>query len=72
MIDITTIPEDELRKDLEDSYADILACKAVLRVGITTTKSGNVQTRLDANNHFVEVISAELARRNKSSVVVIK
>ena len=71
MTDITTIPEEELRKDLQDSYADILACESALKLGITSYSGGSVQKRLDANKHFVQVISAELERRGKSSVVIL-
>lgn len=69
MEDITKIPEEELRKDLEDSYADIINCEAALLVSITSYSGGSVQERLDANKGFIEAISVELARRQKSSVI---
>lgn len=66
MIDITKIPEEELRKDLEDSYADILACEAALRLGLESYSGGKVEHRLNSNKYFVEVITAELQRRGLS------
>jgi len=58
MTDITTIPEEEFRKDLQDSYADIINCEAALKLEITAYSGGSVQSRLDANKHFVKVISS--------------
>ena len=69
---ISEIPEEELRSDLEDSYQDVIHCEAALKLGITSYSGGSVQSRLDANKHFIEVITAELSRRGKSSVVVTK
>jgi len=71
MVDITTIPEEQLRKDLEESYADIMACEAALRIGVTTYSGGSMQKRLDANRGFIKAIEKELARRGKSAVVVM-
>jgi hypothetical protein len=71
MTDITIIPEEELRHDLEDSYQDLTACEAAIKLGITEWHGKNVQERLDSNKHFIKVISSELARRNKSSVVIV-
>ena len=71
-VDITTIPEEELRKDLEESYSDIMTCEAALRVGVTVYGDGkSVSERLRVNRWLVEKISAELSRRGKSSVVVL-
>lgn len=71
MTDITTIPEEKLRQDLQDSYGDIIACEAALRIGVKTYSGGSVQKRLDANRGFIKVIEAELSRRGKSAVVVL-
>lgn len=71
MDDITLISEEELRKDLEDSYKDILDCEAALKLGLKTYSGGSIHSRLIANKYFVKVIAAELNRRKKSSVVVI-
>ena len=71
MIDIATIPEDELRSDLCDSYRDIQVCEFALLHDVTAYSGGDVQKRLDANKHFVQVIEAELLRRGKSTVVVL-
>ena len=68
---ISEIPEEELRKDLEESYKDLLAAKAALKLGITTCGTGSVQSRIDSNKHFIEVITTELSRRGKSSVTVL-
>jgi hypothetical protein len=69
-VDITTIPEEDLRKDLQESYDDILACESALKLGVMFYSGGSVKERLDKNKYFVRVISKELARREKSSVVV--
>jgi hypothetical protein len=71
MADISNIPEEELRKDLQDSYADIIACEAAMRIGVETYSGGSVQKRLNANRGFIKVIEAELARRGKSAVVAM-
>ena len=63
MVDITTIPQEELEKDLRDSLNDIEACEFVLLLGIETYSQGIVQRRLEANQYFVKVITAELERR---------
>jgi hypothetical protein len=71
-VDIITIPEEKLRADLEESYFDITVCEAALRLGVTTYNNGrSVQDRLQVNVWLVKKISAELARRGKSSVVVM-
>jgi hypothetical protein len=66
MSDITKIPEAELKQDLKDSYADILTCEIALRIGDYTYSGGSIQERLDANKHFVKVITAELKRREQN------
>lgn len=66
MADITKIPDEELAKDLVDSYKDIRICEIALARGITTyddKPEGYVQQRLDVNKHFVLVIQAEQKRR---------
>ena len=63
MTDITTISTYELEKDLLESRNDISACEVALVQGITTYSGGSVEERLQANKHFVEVISKELNRR---------
>jgi hypothetical protein len=65
MVDITTIPEDELKKDLEDSRADIATCEMALVVGVVRFKDMLVADRLRDNQYFVEVILKELNRRTK-------
>ena len=62
-VDIKTISEDELRKDLRDSYKDISDCTRALSIGVFKCGSGSVQKRLDSNKGFVKVITAELERR---------
>ena len=63
-MDITTIPKEELEKDLKDSIADIVICSKALAIGIKEHKGTSVQERLKDNKYFVEVISKELDRRN--------
>jgi len=48
---------------LLDSKDDIQLCELALSHGIKSYGSGSVQRRLNANKHFVEVITAELTRR---------
>jgi hypothetical protein len=63
MVDITTIPTEELKKDLTDSLNDIQACKAGLIMGVVEVLGVSVQYRLEQNETFVKVITAELERR---------
>jgi hypothetical protein len=67
MTDITTIPEAELRKDLQDSHDDIARCKIQLFLGITSYNGNSYQERLDTNQRIIEKIEAELARREKET-----
>ena len=61
---IETFSEVELRKNLDDSYEDIMTCEAALKLGITTYSiDRSVQERLDANKKIVKIIEKELARR---------
>lgn len=66
MIDIKTIPDEKLRQDLSDSYEDIAICANALLLGVTEFANGrSVQERLDDNNKFVKVITAEIERRDE-------
>lgn len=65
MTDITTIPKDELRNDLEDCRNDIALCEMALRLDIVKYPSGNVAERIDCNQRIAKAIEAELARRDK-------
>ena len=67
MIDIKTIPDGTLKKDLEDSYKDVMDCTTALRLGVTTYDydSASVQERLDINKQFIKVIEAEIKRREQ-------
>jgi len=70
MIDIATIPEEELRKELKESYDDITVCNDALAHGIFEYSGGFVQVRLMINERIAKKIEAELARRGKSAVEV--
>lgn len=63
MTDITTIPQEELEKDLADSLTDIRICEFALLQSITSYSGGAVKDRLEKNKYFVKVITAELERR---------
>ena len=63
MVDITTIPTDELEKDLEDSRKDIAVCQVALDMNVTEYSGGSVEKRLKGNQHFIDVITNELGRR---------
>ena len=68
MTDITTIPDEILQKDLDDSYKDVAICRISLDRGITTYRDhpeGYVQDRLEQNLYFIEVIEAEQKRRKE-------
>lgn len=63
-MDITKIPKDELRKDLDETYGDIIDCEAALKLGIKTYGNGkSVKERLEANQSIRAKIEAELKRR---------
>lgn len=64
--DISVITEEELRRDLKEIQDDIAACEAGLAWGVTVSRSGrSVKARLGTNRHIVEMITAELIRREK-------
>ena len=63
MTDITTIATDVLEKDLQESRNDISVCEVALSQGTSVYSGGSVASRLQANEHFVEVITKELNRR---------
>lgn len=65
MTDITTIPVEELKKDLRDSLYDIAICKTALNFNIVDYSGGSVQDRIDTNQRIADAIEAELARRDK-------
>ena len=66
MIDIKTIPDNELRKDLDDSYEDVVNCTNALKAGATNYSGGSIQERLDKNKQFIKVIETEIKRRKVS------
>jgi hypothetical protein len=66
MTDITTIPTEELEKDLQDSIKDISVCSFALAQGITSYSGGSVLERLMDNRGFVNVIEKELKRRREN------
>jgi hypothetical protein len=63
MVDITKIPIEELKKDLQESIEDIANCKFAIKNGIAEYSGGLVEERIRDNKHFVEVITEELNRR---------
>lgn len=63
MTDITTIPTDQLERDLQDSRNDISVCEVALDHNVEMYSGGSVEERLKGNKHFVEVITKELERR---------
>lgn len=65
MADITKIPLERLKKDLQDSRSDISTCEAALSLGIKNYSGGSVEKRLNANKHFVDMITKELDRRGE-------
>jgi hypothetical protein len=67
MKDLTTIPTDELKKDLLESKEDILVCQQALDLGIFNYSGGLVKDRLEDNKRFIEIITKELDRRVKEN-----
>ncbi len=63
MVNIQTIPDDKLRKDLKESFEDIDVCVKAIAIGITKYSGGEVKKRLDDNKQFVKIIEAEIERR---------
>lgn len=66
MINIQTIPTEQLKKDLKDSLDDIDVCTKAREQGIYQYSGGSVQRRLDSNRHFVRVIETEIERRKET------
>ena len=64
-MDIKKIPTEELRKDKQESLADIKVCEMAMRIGVTTYNGGKVEDRLDVNKKIVEKINEELKRRQE-------
>ena len=62
-MDIEKIPTEELRKDKDESLADIKVCETAIRIGVTAYSGGKVENRLDTNKKIVEKIDEELKRR---------
>ncbi len=67
MIDITTIDNEKLQRDLLDLKEDIIYCERALLAGIFYYEDNGsklIQTRIDQNQHFIKVITEELNRRS--------
>lgn len=64
MVNIKTIPDEELKKDLNDSYKDAQNCKTALLCGIVEYCGSDIKTRLKNNQYFIKVIQEELNRRD--------
>lgn len=63
---IEDFPFQELVDDLRASEADVELCNIALHHGIATYSGGeSVQGRLEKNDRIVEIIEAELARREE-------
>lgn len=72
MSDVSLIPTDEILKDRADALEDILICGNALKVGVTRYSGGLVQDRIDSNIRQIEVMNAELARREAQEARVGK
>jgi len=62
-MDIKIIPIDELLKDLDCSFADVLNCEAALKLGVTNYSGGSIADRLLTNQKIIERIKRELKIR---------
>ena len=66
MVDITTIPLEELHADRLACIEDITLCSKAAALGIKTYCEGaSVQERLYTNAAIVDQINEELARRKE-------
>ena len=63
MTDITKISKEELMRDLDDSYGDLLTCKAALKLGIEDYTGGSTRDRIETNLKIIDRIETELKRR---------
>jgi len=64
MVDLTTMPESELRDDLKACRDDIIICSRCILFGITHHRDGfPVQERLETNQKIANLIEGELRRR---------
>jgi len=61
----SSIPDDELEKDKQEAYADILACEAALHLGIKHDGKYDIKYRLEENKKQIRIIESEQTRRNK-------
>lgn len=69
MTDIKTIADDELERDLKESYEDIKVCRTALSFGVNKYSSGkSVEERINNNRYFVKVIIAEIKRRKEGNI----
>jgi hypothetical protein len=62
-MEISKIPDDELKNDLRDSLEDIETCTLALMAGVTRYSGGSVSDRLAANLLIAGKIKDELLRR---------
>ena len=71
MVDLATVPTEELAGDLQACHDDIAVCEACLKAGVTHHKDGfPVQERIDTNRKIADLITAELERRSENPVEI--
>ena len=61
----SSIPDEELEKDKQEAYSDLLACEAALHLGIKHYGKYDVKYRLEENKKQIRIIESEQTRRNK-------
>jgi len=67
IVDITTIPAEQLKRDKADSLEDIIICQKAIEYKVKYS-GGSIQDRLDTNRRIVRKINKELLRRELKEV----
>lgn len=67
-LDLTHISMEELRKDKDDSYGDIMTCQALIKLGRIEEGGLDLKKRIIANEGFIVMIDAEIKRRRESKL----
>ncbi len=63
-LDLTHISMDELRKDKDDSFGDIMTCQALIKLGRTEEGGIDLEDRIARNQKTIVIIDAEIKRRS--------
>ena len=64
-MDIKLISTEELKKDRDESFKDIIDCKNALAWGVYKYSGGNVTDRIEVNQKIIIKIEEELKLREQ-------